>query len=40
MQRMAKRAVTNLKSITEPLTEASKLATVCKSLLPMIMVLF
>lgn len=40
MQRMAKRAAANLKSITEPLSEASKLATVCQSLLPMIMVLF
>ncbi|MGD1929320.1 MAG: pentapeptide repeat-containing protein [Leptolyngbyaceae cyanobacterium] len=40
MQRMAKRAAANLKSITEPLTEASKLATICKSLLPMIMTLF
>ncbi|MEM1279789.1 MAG: pentapeptide repeat-containing protein [Cyanobacteria bacterium P01_H01_bin.152] len=40
MQRMAKRAAANLKSITEPLSEASNLVTVCKSLLPMIMVLF
>lgn len=40
MQRMAKRATDALKSITEPLTEASKLATVCKSLLPMIVALF
>ena len=40
MQRIAKRAAANLQSITEPLTEASKLATICKSLLPMIMTLF
>jgi uncharacterized protein YjbI with pentapeptide repeats len=40
MQRMAKRATAALKSITEPLTDASKLATACKSLLPMILSLF
>ncbi len=40
MQRMAKRAAANLKSIAEPLTEASNLVTVCKSLLPMILALF
>ena len=40
MQRMAKRATDALKSIAEPLSEASKLATVCKSLLPMILTLF
>ncbi|MEO1094506.1 MAG: pentapeptide repeat-containing protein [Cyanobacteria bacterium J06638_28] len=40
MQRMAKRATDALKSITEPLTEASKLAAVCKTLLPTIWALF
>ncbi|MEM1281155.1 MAG: pentapeptide repeat-containing protein [Cyanobacteria bacterium P01_H01_bin.152] len=40
MQRMAKRATDALKSITEPLTEASKLAEVCKVLLPTILALF
>jgi uncharacterized protein YjbI with pentapeptide repeats len=40
MQRMAKRATAALKSITEPLSDASKLATACKSLLPMILSLF
>ncbi|MDB9526814.1 pentapeptide repeat-containing protein [Oscillatoria sp. CS-180] len=40
MQRMAKRATVTLKSITEPLTEASKLATTCKTLLPIILTLF
>jgi uncharacterized protein YjbI with pentapeptide repeats len=40
MQRMAKRATAALKSITDPLTEASKLAIACKSLLPMILTLF
>ncbi|MGF1460561.1 MAG: pentapeptide repeat-containing protein [Leptolyngbyaceae cyanobacterium] len=40
MQRMAKRAADNLRSITEPLTEASNLATVCKSLLPLILAVF
>ncbi|MEO0825822.1 MAG: pentapeptide repeat-containing protein [Cyanobacteria bacterium J06635_15] len=40
MQRMAKRATTTLKSIAESLTDASKLATACKTLLPMIMGLF
>ncbi|MEL6400537.1 MAG: pentapeptide repeat-containing protein [Cyanobacteria bacterium J06626_4] len=40
MQRMAKRATDALKSITEPLTEASKLAEVCQSLLPAILTLF
>lgn len=39
MQRMAKRAAANLKAIAEPLTEASKLAEVCKNLLPMIVAL-
>ncbi|MEM6837010.1 MAG: pentapeptide repeat-containing protein [Cyanobacteria bacterium P01_C01_bin.120] len=40
MQRIAKRAAANLRSITEPLTEASNLATVCQKLLPMILTLF
>ncbi|MEM9121649.1 MAG: pentapeptide repeat-containing protein [Cyanobacteria bacterium P01_F01_bin.56] len=40
MQRMAKRAAANLRSITEPLTEASNLVTVCKSLLPLILAVF
>ena len=40
MRRMAKRATDALKSITEPLTEASKLAEVCKALLPTILTLF
>ena len=40
MQRMAKRATAALKSITEPLSEASKLAEVCKNLLPLIVALF
>ncbi|MGD1860683.1 MAG: pentapeptide repeat-containing protein [Leptolyngbyaceae cyanobacterium] len=40
MQRIAKRAAANLRSITEPLTEASQLATVCQKLLPMILTLF
>ncbi|MGD1905289.1 MAG: pentapeptide repeat-containing protein [Leptolyngbyaceae cyanobacterium] len=40
MQRMAKRAASTLKLITEPLSDASKLATACKSLLPMILTLF
>ncbi|MBE7381067.1 MAG: pentapeptide repeat-containing protein [Leptolyngbya sp. SIO1E4] len=40
MQRIAKRATATLKSITEPLNEASKLASTCQSLLPMIMSLF
>lgn len=40
MQRMAKRAAANLKSITEPLTEASNLVTVCQSLLPLILAVF
>ncbi|MGB3516756.1 MAG: pentapeptide repeat-containing protein [Elainellaceae cyanobacterium] len=40
MQRLAKRATATLKSIAEPLTEASKLATACTSLLPMILALF
>jgi uncharacterized protein YjbI with pentapeptide repeats len=40
MQRMAKRATANLKAIAEPLTEASNLVTVCKSLLPLILALF
>lgn len=40
MQRMAKRAAANLKSITEPLTEASNLVTVCQSLLPLIWAIF
>jgi len=40
MQRVAKRAAANLKSITEPLTEASNLVTVCQSLLPLILAIF
>ena len=40
MQRMAKRAAANLKSITEPLTEASNLVTVCQTLLPLILAVF
>ncbi|MBE9101706.1 pentapeptide repeat-containing protein [Vacuolonema iberomarrocanum] len=40
MQRMAKRAADNLKSIAEPLTEASNLAEACKNLLPLILPLF
>jgi len=40
MQRMAKRATDALKSITAPLTAASKLAEVCKTLLPTILALF
>ena len=40
MQRIAKRAAANLKAIAEPLSEASKLAEVCKNLLPMIVALF
>lgn len=40
MQRLAKRATATLKSIAEPLTDASKLATACTSLLPMILALF
>ena len=40
MQRMAKRAADNLKSIAEPLTEASNLAEACKKLLPLILPLF
>ncbi|MEL6383631.1 MAG: pentapeptide repeat-containing protein, partial [Cyanobacteria bacterium J06626_18] len=40
MQRMAKRATAALKSITEPLSEASKLANACKTLLPPIVALF
>jgi hypothetical protein len=40
MQRMAKRAANTLKSITEPLTEASNLATVCKKLIPLILAIF
>jgi hypothetical protein len=40
MQRMAKRATAALKSITEPLSDASKLATACKTLLPMILSVF
>ena len=40
MQRVAKRAAANLKSITEPLTEASNLVTVCQSLLPLILAVF
>lgn len=40
MQRMVKRAADNLKSIAEPLTEASNLAEACKKLLPLILPLF
>jgi uncharacterized protein YjbI with pentapeptide repeats len=40
MQRMAKRATAALKSITEPLSDASKLATACKTLLPLILSVF
>ncbi|WP_239112796.1 pentapeptide repeat-containing protein [Halomicronema sp. CCY15110] len=40
MQRVAKRATANLKAIAEPLTEASNLVTVCKSLLPLILAVF
>jgi uncharacterized protein YjbI with pentapeptide repeats len=40
MQRMAKRATAALKSITESLSDASKLATACKTLLPMILSVF
>ena len=40
MQRMAKRAADTLKSITEPLTEASNLAEACKTLLPLILAIF
>ncbi|MDA0265939.1 MAG: hypothetical protein O2890_01620 [Cyanobacteria bacterium] len=40
MQRLAKRATTTLKGFTETLTDASKLATACKTLLPLIASLF
>jgi flagellar biosynthesis/type III secretory pathway protein FliH len=40
MQRIAKRATTTLKSIAETLSDTSKLATACKTLLPMIAALF
>lgn len=40
MQRLAKRTMVTLRAITEPLTEASKLATACKALLPTILDLF
>ncbi|MEO1146990.1 MAG: pentapeptide repeat-containing protein [Cyanobacteria bacterium J06638_22] len=40
MQRVARRAADNLKSIAEPLTEASNLAEACKNLLPLILPLF
>ena len=40
MQSLAKRATTTLKAISETLTDSSKLATACKTLLPMITVLF
>ncbi len=40
MQRMAGRAQATLKAISESLTDASTLATACKTLLPMIAVLF
>ena len=40
MQRMVKRATAALKSITEPLSDASKLATACKTLLPLILSVF
>jgi uncharacterized protein YjbI with pentapeptide repeats len=40
MKRLAKRATDALKSIAEPLTEASKLATACNTLLPMLIALF
>ena len=40
MQRMAKRATAALKSITKPLSDASKLATACKNLLPLILSVF
>ncbi|MEO0803872.1 MAG: pentapeptide repeat-containing protein [Cyanobacteria bacterium J06642_2] len=40
MQRMAKRATDTLKAIAEPLSSASKLATACKTVLPMLISLF
>ncbi|MEM6254206.1 MAG: pentapeptide repeat-containing protein [Cyanobacteria bacterium P01_D01_bin.156] len=40
MQNLAKRATTTLKSLAETLTDTSKLATACKTLLPMILTLF
>ncbi|NEQ53096.1 MAG: pentapeptide repeat-containing protein [Leptolyngbya sp. SIO3F4] len=40
MQNLAKRATTTLKAIAETLTDTSKLATTCKTLLPMIVALF
>lgn len=40
MQNLAKRATTTLKAIAETLTDTSKLASACKTLLPMILTLF
>ena len=40
MQRLARRATTTLKAIAETVTDTSKLATACKTLLPMIIALF
>ncbi|MEM7794275.1 MAG: pentapeptide repeat-containing protein [Cyanobacteria bacterium P01_C01_bin.118] len=40
MQNLAKRATTTLKAIAETVTDTSKLATACKTLLPMILSLF